>query len=323
MTRERLPAYLTALPPGEALAWAVREAAPGGKIVRLRRLRRGSSAALHALDIQTPSGVVLRLVLRRFVRERWLAEEPDLAEREARVLRLLEDAALSTPRLVALDEDGSECGVPAVLMMRLPGALDISPRDFGAWLRQLAEVLPLIHAVSSRDLTLVQPWSPYYDLREFRPPRWSHQQGAWERVAAVANRPRPEFEPAFIHRDYHPLNVLWRRGRVSGIVDWTNASVGPRDVDVGHCKTNLAVLYGPDIARRFGEEYERLSGRSHDPYWDVISLCDSGFSSADPSDPDGGGGLDQFYDAGATGLTVEAARQRLDDYVESLVRELG
>jgi len=46
------------------------------------------------------------LVLRRYVRDDWLAKEPDLATREADALRILEDSPLPVPRLVAVDPTG-------------------------------------------------------------------------------------------------------------------------------------------------------------------------------------------------------------------------
>ena len=33
-------------------------------------------------------------------------------------------------------------------------------------------------------------------------------------------------DPHLLHRDFHPLNVLWGAADVSGVVDWVNACVG-------------------------------------------------------------------------------------------------
>jgi aminoglycoside phosphotransferase (APT) family kinase protein len=325
MTLERLPAALTSPPPPRALGWVLRSAAPGGRIIRIRRLRGGSSAALHAIDVQAASGTLLKLVLRRFVIKRWLDEEPDLAEREARVIRLLAAAPVPTPELIAVDEDGSECGVPALVMTRLPGRLDVAPRDMDGWLRQLANPLPGIHSVRGEGIELVQRWFLYYEMKDARPPQWTRRRQVWERAIEVVNGPRPDFDPVFIHRDYHPLNVLWRRGRISAVLDWTNASVGPASVDVAHCNTNLVVLFGPEAAERFTALYESLTGRKHDPYWDLLSLCDTGLAShvnqAEPEE-DAVGGLSQFHDAGRLDLTTDAVHARVDEYVESLVRRL-
>jgi Ser/Thr protein kinase RdoA (MazF antagonist) len=46
----------------------------------------------------------------------------------------------------------------------------------------------------------------------------------------------------FLHRDYHPGNLLWNDGSLSGIVDWAFSCRGPRGVDVAHTRWNLALV---------------------------------------------------------------------------------
>jgi hypothetical protein len=48
--------------------------------------------------------------------------------------------------------------------------------------------------------------------------------------------------------------------------------VGPPDVDVGHCRLNLTLLFSADVAEQFREFYETESGRAVDSYWDVHAL---------------------------------------------------
>lgn len=84
-------------------------------------------------------------------------------------------------------------------------------------------------------------------------------------------------ETCFIHRDYHPGNVLWLGPRVCGIVDWVNASLGSPEADVGHCRANLVGHLGPgditDTADRFLQLYMAASDRDHyHPYWDIAAV---------------------------------------------------
>lgn len=37
--------------------------------------------------------------------------------------------------------------------------------------------------------------------------------------------------PSLVHMDYHPLNVMVRGARVTGVIDWVNADVGDRHLD--------------------------------------------------------------------------------------------
>jgi len=106
-------------PPPQALQWAAAAVGAGARVRAVRALEGGTSSAIHALSVEDASGRTHSLVLRRFVRLDWLAEEPDLAEREATALAVAADGQLPTPQLVATDPRGEAAGVPAVLMTRL------------------------------------------------------------------------------------------------------------------------------------------------------------------------------------------------------------
>ena len=48
--------------------------------------------------------------------------------------------------------------------------------------------------------------------------------------------------------------------------------MAPADVDVGHCRLNLAVLFSAEVAERFRLMYEAEAGRQVEPWWDVHQL---------------------------------------------------
>ena len=308
---EQLDDFLTLRPPGEALEWAARAVGDGARVVSARRLRGGTSSAMHEVVIERRRGGRERVVLRRYVRADWLAREPDLAVREARALRLASRAAVATPEVIAVDGDGSECDVPSVLMSRVAGRVEMAPRDLDGWLRQMAEVLTAIHAVEGDELAEVQRYQTWADLDGLAVPGWSREPGAWAAVIALARGPRPRVRQRFIHRDYHPMNVLWSRGRLSGVVDWTNASVGPPGNDVGWCRGNLVASHGLKAAERFRAVYEAVAGAEQHPVWDALVLIE-----VLPGD----GPLAQLHDAGLTSLTRRTLRARFDSYAVSIAR---
>lgn len=310
-----LEPFIRRRPPPEALRWVERAAGRGTRITSIRRLRGGTSSAVHAVNLHDARGKLHRLVLRRFVRANWLALEPDLAEREARVLRLLERSALPAPQLVAVDERGRECDVPAVLMTRLPGRVDFTPRDLTSWIDQLARMLPAIHAIDTGARDAVQPYQPYYDMQAVEVPAWSEDRSAWEQAIRIVRSPAPAATRCFIHRDYHPANTLWTRGRLTSVIDWVNASWGPPGIDVGHCRHNLASVFGVGMADRFLRAYESLTGTEHHPYWDLLCLLDSGLLSGSGISPG-------WLELGLKGLTPQLMRRRLDEYVSSVVARL-
>ena len=56
-------------------------------------------------------------------------------------------------------------------------------------------------------------------------------------------------------------------------MDWGDAGSGPPDIDTGHCRLNLAVLFGAEWAERFRIAYEARAGRRVDPWWDLYALA--------------------------------------------------
>ena len=279
---------LRGAPPVVALAWAAAAIGPGARVRSVRPLAGGTSSAVHGLTVEDRAGQPHRLVLRRFVRADWLADEPDLATREAAALDLLRTAPVATPRLVAVDPRGDDAGVPAVLMTRLPGRIEWQPSDLDGFLRRLADLLPPLHATVVPPATPLPVYRPY-KLEMRRPPRWARQPAAWQRGIALCDGPVPTAERRFIHRDYHPGNVLWARGRVSGVIDWVNASRGAPEADVGHCRWNLAGRFGQPVADRFLALYQAASGRrDYHPYWDIAAIL-GGLSEAADGRPDPAG----------------------------------
>jgi len=232
---------------------------------------------MHLLTIEHPDATVERAVLRRYVRPELNAEEPDIAEWESRALRFVAgfDLGVATPRLLALDATGADARVPAVLMSRLAGRVDWSPPDIDRWLQRLAELLPPIHGAPLPPPGVVRPFRPYRQ-DSYEPPGWARWPAVWVRAVELFHRPTPgDAGPdVFLHRDFHPGNVLWRRGRVTGVVDWASASVGPACVDVGHCRSNL-FPYGLGVADRFTAMWERRSGACYHPWADVVTIIGS------------------------------------------------
>lgn len=282
-----------------------------GAVIESAQVLTGStSATLYAVDV-LHSGQRLKLVLRLFTNAEWLLDEPDLAIHEAAALRKIAGSGLSVPELVAVDAQGTHCGVPAILMSRVPGAVNLKPDDLGAWLYKLGGALVPIHAIDPGDFG----WDHfrYNEPSALQVPVWSRVPEVWARAIAMVQEPPPETPLCFIHRDYHPLNVLWQNDSVSGVVDWVNACRGPAGIDVGHCRLNLVSLYGLDAADAFLRAYQAQGGAAQHPYWDLLTLVDW---LPEP------GVYAPWLELGLTHLTDGLVRERLDDYLVSILKRL-
>ncbi len=262
--------------PDQTARWVTEMIGPGSRIVSARRLCLGGWHVNHALDVVDARGRSHRLVLRRWARPGWEADDPDYTvEREARVLELLRATPVPAPTMLAADPAGVDCDVPAILLTRLPGHPP-RPADFGvaSFCRQLAETLAQIHDVDG-DAHLV-PYRLYYDRAQATPAPWMPATPIWSQAIAAVREPAAATTTTMIHRDYHPENTLWSRGRLTGVVDWTQASWGPPALDVGHMRWNLVLDYGQQVADQFLACYRATTGRAlnDQSYWDLVSLLD-------------------------------------------------
>jgi aminoglycoside phosphotransferase (APT) family kinase protein len=211
--------------------------------------------------------------------------------REAAALRFLATTAIPAPRLIAVDP-----GRGRLLMSRLPGAARSRVDDLDA----LARTLVAIHAlVPARRPPVYGSW-----VKATAVPEWAGDARVWERALALIAAPAPPYRGCFLHRDYHPSNVLFSGATVSGVVDWTETSWGPADLDVAHCATNLAMRHGAGAPARMRAAYLAAGGRlAGDRHWALLDAL--GFlPEPEHAVPD---------------LPAELVRARLEAYVVELV----
>jgi aminoglycoside phosphotransferase (APT) family kinase protein len=259
-------------PDARTLEWVGRAVGDGARVVGGRRLTGGITSSVHRLAVETRRGTRSQVVLRRWIPSELdhAADAPRLVENEAHVLGGLESTDVPAPRVLASDTTGESTGVPAILMTRVPGRVDLTPADAKRWLHQIVAMAVRIHELHVD----AEPYA--WEPREAPVPPWASNPADWRAAAGVICGPPPPYEVRFAHGDYQHFNFLWRRGHLSGVVDWVGACRGPADVDVAHCRLNLAVLYSAQVAADFLAAYEAEAGRRIDPYWDIRSAISPG-----------------------------------------------
>lgn len=190
---------------------------------------------------------------------------------ETSILTKLEGSNIPVPRVIGSTNDAA-FGGPAILMTRMPGKVHLMPRDRERWLRQMAQMLARIHALAIDG----KPYESWLDRSQMSPPPDASRPEVWTEAIALVAEERAPTRSGFVHRDYQHFNMLWSRERLTGVVDWSEACIAPPEVDVGHCRLNLTVLFSADVADRFLEMYEAESGHRVDPWWDVHALLSYG-----------------------------------------------
>jgi aminoglycoside phosphotransferase (APT) family kinase protein len=248
-------------------------------------------------------------VLRRYLDDGLLEPHPALVLDEVTALRVARPIlGPLVPEPVAFDPSGEAAGRPAMLMTYLPGTAQIHGLDPD----RLAAPLAVLHT-SAVPLEL-PGFHHWFEPDRLAVPVWTEAPGAWAALLDLVLGPEPVSPLVFLHRDFHPGNLLWAKGELVGIVDWPFACRGPRAVDVAHTRANLALVDGVGAADRFLEAYGALvSTHRHDAWWDAAELFtwNEDFS-----------GVLAFNAFGAA-LDEGLLRSRADDYAAALARTLA
>lgn len=292
-------------PPAETLAWVEQTLGPGARVIGWRRLTGGITSSVHRLTVER-RGRRTPLVLRRWVDRAQAAYAITAVASETAVLTALARSDIPAPRVIGSTTEATHGG-PAVLMTRMPGHVQLMPHDREHWLEQMAQTLARIHALD----IVAKPFEPWLDVGRLSPAPDASRPGIWRAAIALVTTPRRPGHTCFIHRDYQHFNLLWSRDRLTGVIDWVEASVGPPDVDVGHCRLNLTLLFSPDVADRFRDMYETEAGRKVDRWWDVHALLSYGpaWKQFLPLQIDGRAPLD-----------VDGMTRRMEDVLERTLR---
>jgi len=258
---------LRAEPPAAALRWV--ESALNGVTVRsVASQPGGASASMHRVTVSDAAGHHFEVMLRRYLDIDEESERSPVVH-EASALTHMASSPVPTPELLAMDPDGTDVGAPALLMSMLEGRprWDATGRRY--WAQDLAELAATIHAHAPSDPATSRAYRPYRQA-SYDPPRWATDPDMWARAVVIFHEP-PPLGQTFIHRDFYPGNLLWRRRQLTGVVDWEHACIGPPDVDIGHCRLNF--LYEtPDLAHFLADAWHQVTGTAYDPWADIAAI---------------------------------------------------
>ncbi|GAB3743409.1 phosphotransferase family protein [Microlunatus parietis] len=258
-------------PSAETLAWAAASLGEGSRIVGHRRLTGGVNSAVHRLTVEQ-HGTRTFVVLRQYPAGS-IALRAAL-EKEVANLKVVAGSGLPVPTILATDVTGAATrGAPSLLMTRLPGHVHLNPTEHRPWIERIAEFAASLHAVDLPAPTF-RAWADSWitPRGQFRVPLGAQQPAVWKAAFAAMESPPPEDGAVFLHCDYLPVNLLWSRGKITGLTDWNGIHRGSRAIDIGQCRRYLAALYSPAWAEELRSLYESIAGVPLHPWWDLYSL---------------------------------------------------
>ncbi|MFZ4507992.1 MAG: phosphotransferase family protein [Fimbriimonas sp.] len=240
---------------------------PGIQVVELTKMPGGMSATMLRAKCQLPTGELREVVARfpgAYIRELF----EDAGAHEFRVLEAVFRAGLPVPRPLWLGEahDGH-----FLLLEFLPGRATANPANPTEFIREMAATLAHIHQtdLSSGQLDfLPQTRSRYISSREelnkdFREP---------EIVATLEEAgEQPVSRSVLRHGDFWPGNILWQDDKITGIIDWENALLGPAIADLAISRLDVLWILGVEAMEEFTARYLELNSINTAtlPYWDL------------------------------------------------------
>jgi aminoglycoside phosphotransferase (APT) family kinase protein len=235
------------LPTAGALEEVRRLAGPSAVVVGAARLLGGQHSDTWRVDTDNPA---TSAVVRQFP-----VDDP-AALGEERVLRALDGLGGLAPVLLGGDLGGRWSQRPTSLISWIDGQPDITPAVPREWARELGRALAVVHAVPSERLTELPS---VFDGRGgseeiLAGPLEAEVRSRWPEIVASPQ--------VLCHCDYWSGNVVWRDGKLAGIVDWSSGSRGPRGFDLGWCRLDLVLLFDEQIADELLAAYEEENGRA-------------------------------------------------------------
>ena len=260
-------ARMRARPPESTLRWLV-DSLDARLVDTVEAMPGGSTCAMHRIGIVLRDGSTQTVVMRRYVLADRVGDATAVAAQEMRALEIVRQLGVPTPEPLAGDPAASVTDVPTVVMSLVDGQPVWDTRAKRQWIAQIVTAMVALHEIDANDYL---PAIARYEQAVYEPPRWSERPAMWESAFQLFHGPMPASDVGFVHRDFNPGNVLWTRGRLTGLVDWQAACNGPRSIDPAHCCLNL-LYYDPAMARDLRLEWEHQSGRSYEPWADLMSI---------------------------------------------------
>src|SRR5699024_10262619 len=250
--------------------WIEKQFGFQAEIAETIQLDGGLSSDMYEVHFKKRASIVIRQIRNAS----WLEEEKDILLQEKHQLKQVADSQIPAPRFIAVDPYGENCGIPTLMMTKLPGHIQATI-PINQMLEHLANCANMNHQTKINNQQYF--YEAYMQIETLEIPQWTRYPAVWKALYDyIQQTDMPAYEVRFIHRDFHLNNMLWDKGTISGVVDWINSCMGPKYIDIAHCRWNLAMTHSVQEADIFLQKYEELQsgGDSYQIYWDIRALFD-------------------------------------------------
>ena len=245
-----------------ALTHIVGEIIPGSRIIDSRRLTGGVSADVFALDTEDADGVHCWLVLRQHGGHDWKMQEAGVVALEHKLLSLLQDSAIPVPKSLYIDSQGRQLGKPSVIMSFIEGTTDHDAPALPVRLQVMADTLAALHNLEVEDPSAwPQRTNPLPEVFDYLP---DNPQGVATKARLQSLNPTEyEGRSSLLHGDFWSGNLLWKNGRLVGVLDWEDVAVGDPMCDLAGASMELLWQFDQDAADTFVQLYAQRRSVDH------------------------------------------------------------
>ncbi|TXL77210.1 phosphotransferase family protein [Vineibacter terrae] len=228
-------------------AWS-RQTYGAGAVVESVRSLGGHSAVTIGFDVRVEGRIVQRLVLKAPPVGVNRKNNFDVL-RQVPILRLLQQQGIPAPRAVHWSEDERHFGSPYLMMSRLEGASlpdlfgpqsGLGVADAAGLFAEPVRALARLHAIDAR--SGLAGWNavrlPPAEIDHWVQVLRKSSNADWIALGLDVrdrlHRTTPDDVPiGIVHGDFYSNNWVFDGRRLSGIVDWEGASIGPSLLDLG------------------------------------------------------------------------------------------
>ncbi|MFO7320238.1 MAG: phosphotransferase [Chloroflexota bacterium] len=260
---------------------------PGARLLRVWRLEGGVSAQVTAIECILSGGQTRKLIVRRHGAAD-LQRNPRVAQDEFRLLDRLYHAGLPVPKPYYVDESGEFFPTPCLVVEFIEGRPDFAPADLNEYLQQQATLLASIHGadIPVDDLSFLPEQNAMVAANLRRRPEHlddSLDEGLIRDALETAWPLRQANRTLLLHGDFWPGNLLWRDGRLAGVIDWEDAALGDPLADMGISRLEILWAFGMEAMERFTNAYRALMPSvdfGNLPYWDLWAALRPAFQIA-------------------------------------------
>ena len=222
---------------------------PGVHLIGIKPLEGGVSSDVFLIEVQ-----IDRTLKKLVLRTSGGPPAENIIETEFELLKVIYGKEIPCAEPLLLDTSCKTMDKEFMLMSFLEGSIDIPDGKDLSFIKEMAKKLRIIHQTDIRSLPkLPLRIDPLEDLFEYLP--LYKNMDKLKRFLEQKTDTQYKGKRVFLHGDYWPGNILWKKSQITGIVDWEYAAIGDPISDLAVTSLELRYEYGVKGMKKFLEIY--------------------------------------------------------------------